>query len=157
MPNNYSVFFCLWVQNWRHSSDYDGSFVIPYVFLKFVFWQLWPVGCAGCTVFGCLWQTSLCWNFGQQFFRGPRYIVNPQLPAVGRTSKKHTVDKRFPIEEFLLLLKVDQTCKPLLRLGITLKRKKSREIFVYFFVSKRILMALETKNQSYETFFFINA
>ena len=40
------------------------------------FWQLWPVGCAGCTVFGCLWQTSLCWNFGQQFFRGPRYVVN---------------------------------------------------------------------------------
>ncbi len=40
------------------------------------FWQLWQVGCAGCTVFGCLWQTSLCWNFGQQFFRGPRYVVN---------------------------------------------------------------------------------
>jgi len=53
--------------------------------------QLWPVGCAGYTVFGCFWQTSLCWNFGQQFFSGPRYIVNPQLPAVGRTSKKHTV------------------------------------------------------------------
>jgi len=32
------------------------------------FWQLWPVGCAGCTVFGCLWQTSLCWNFGHNFF-----------------------------------------------------------------------------------------
>jgi len=32
------------------------------------FWQLWLVGCTGCTVFGCLWQTSLCWIFGQQFF-----------------------------------------------------------------------------------------
>ncbi len=64
---------------------------VPYVFLKFVFWQLWPVGCAGCTVFGCFWQTSLSWNFGQQFFSGPRYIVNTQLPAVGQTSKKHTV------------------------------------------------------------------
>ncbi len=49
------------------------------------FWQLWLVGSAGCTVFGCLWQTSLCGNFGQQFFSGPRYIVNPQLPAVRRT------------------------------------------------------------------------
>jgi hypothetical protein len=28
---------------------------VPYIFLKFVFWQLWPVGCPGCTVFGCLW------------------------------------------------------------------------------------------------------
>jgi len=35
--------------------------------LKFVFWQHWPVGCAGCTDFGCFWQTSLCTNFGQQF------------------------------------------------------------------------------------------
>jgi len=30
-------------------------------------------------------------KFGQQFFSGPRYIVNFQLPAVGRTSKKHTI------------------------------------------------------------------
>jgi len=30
-------------------------------------------------------------EFWQQFFSGPRYTVNPQLPAVGRTSKKHTV------------------------------------------------------------------
>jgi len=66
---------------------------IPYVFLKFVFWQLWPVGCAGCKVFGCFWQTRLCWNLGQQFFSGPWYIVNPQLPAVGQTSKKHTVPR----------------------------------------------------------------
>jgi hypothetical protein len=35
----------------------------------------------------------LCWKFGQQFFSGPRYIVNPQLPAVRRTSKKRTVGK----------------------------------------------------------------
>jgi len=41
------------------------------------FWQLWLVGCAGCTVFGCFWQTNLCTNFGQQFFSGPRYLVNP--------------------------------------------------------------------------------
>jgi len=31
-------------------------------------------------------------KFGQQFFSGPRYIVNFQLPAVRRTSKKHTID-----------------------------------------------------------------
>jgi hypothetical protein len=61
---------------------------VPYVFLKFVFWQLWPVGCAGCTDLGCFWLGK---KFGQQFFSGPRYIVNFQLPAVGRTSKKHTV------------------------------------------------------------------
>ena len=64
---------------------------LPYVFLKFVFWQHLPVGSAGCTDFGCFWQTSLCTNFGQQFFSGPRYIVKPQLPAGGRTSKKHTL------------------------------------------------------------------
>ncbi len=58
------------------------------------FWQLWPVGCAGCTVFGCFWQfgRQLCVGIlGSNFFSGPRYIVNPQLPAVGQTSKKHTV------------------------------------------------------------------
>jgi len=33
-------------------------------------------------------------KFGQQFFSGPRYIVNFQLPAVGRTSKKHTIAAR---------------------------------------------------------------
>jgi len=32
---------------------------------------------AGCTVFGCIWQTNLCKNFWQQFFSGPRYVVNP--------------------------------------------------------------------------------
>jgi len=32
--------------------------------------QLWLVGCAGCTVFGCLWQTSLCRNFGSNFLAG---------------------------------------------------------------------------------------
>ena len=49
---------------------------ISYVCLKFVFWQLWPIGCAGCTVFGRFWQTKLCDNFGQQFFSRPRYVVN---------------------------------------------------------------------------------
>ncbi len=45
-------------------------------FWSLFFWQHWPVGCAGCTDLGCFWQTSLCTNFGQQFFRGPRYVVN---------------------------------------------------------------------------------
>jgi len=45
-------------------------------FWRSFFWQLWLVGCAGCTVFGCFWQTNLCTNFGQQFFSGPRYVVN---------------------------------------------------------------------------------
>jgi len=50
---------------------------ISYVFWKFVFWQLWLVGCAGCTAFGCFRQTNLRKKCGQQFFSGPRYVVNP--------------------------------------------------------------------------------
>jgi hypothetical protein len=46
-------------------------------FEKFVFFgSFGKLACAGCTVLGCLWQTSLCRNFGQQFFSGPRYGVN---------------------------------------------------------------------------------
>ncbi len=41
------------------------------------FWQLWPVGCAGCTDLGCFWQTTLVRNLGSNFFSGPRYVVNP--------------------------------------------------------------------------------
>jgi len=41
--------------------------------------------------FGLFWADELGKKFGQQFFSGPRYIVNFQLPAVGRTSKKHTI------------------------------------------------------------------
>jgi len=40
--------------------------------------------------FGLFLADELGKKFGQQFFSGPRYIVNPQLPAVRRTSKKHT-------------------------------------------------------------------
>ncbi len=47
---------------------------IPYVFLEFVFWQLWPVGCAD---LGCFLQTNLVGNLGSNFFRGPWYVVNP--------------------------------------------------------------------------------
>jgi hypothetical protein len=42
--------------------------------------------------FGLFLADQLGKKFGQQFFSGPRYIVNFQLPAVGRTSKKHTVE-----------------------------------------------------------------
>jgi hypothetical protein len=49
--------------------EYYGSLILPYYFLKFVFWQLWPVGCAGCTDFGCLFLADkLGKKFGQQFF-----------------------------------------------------------------------------------------
>jgi len=41
--------------------------------------------------YGLFLADELGKKFGQQFFRGPRYIVNFQLPAVGRTSKKHTI------------------------------------------------------------------
>jgi hypothetical protein len=41
--------------------------------------------------FGLFLADELGKKFGQQFFSGPRYIVNFQLPAVGRTSKKHTI------------------------------------------------------------------
>jgi len=41
---------------------------LQYVFLKFVFWQLWPVGCTGCTDLGCFWQTTLVRNLGSNFF-----------------------------------------------------------------------------------------
>ncbi len=46
------------------------TLVVPYVFLKFVFWQLWPVGCAGCTDLGCFWQTNLVRNLGSNFLAG---------------------------------------------------------------------------------------
>ncbi len=46
-------------------------------FLKYVFCLLWPVGCAGCTDFGCFWQTNLVRHLGSNFFSGPRYLVNP--------------------------------------------------------------------------------
>jgi len=41
-----------------------------YVFLKFVFWQLWLVGCAGCTAFGSFWQTNLVRILGSNFLVG---------------------------------------------------------------------------------------
>jgi len=41
--------------------------------------------------FGLFLADELGKKFGQQFFSGPRYIVNFQLPAVGLTSKKHTI------------------------------------------------------------------
>ncbi len=57
----------------------SGSFIwpldprykkVPYVFLKFVFRQLWPVGCAGCTDLGCFWQTNLVRNLGSNYLGG---------------------------------------------------------------------------------------
>jgi hypothetical protein len=56
--------------------DIYSTLYLPYVFLKFVFWQLWLVGCAGCTAFGCFWQTNLVRILGSNFFCGPRYVVN---------------------------------------------------------------------------------
>jgi hypothetical protein len=42
--------------------------------------------------FGLFLADELGKKFGQQFFSGlARYIVNFQLPAVGRTSKKHII------------------------------------------------------------------
>jgi len=49
------------------------------------FLQLWLVGCAGCTVFGCFWQTNLCKKFGQQFFSRAKVCSKSLLPPVGRT------------------------------------------------------------------------
>ncbi len=54
----------------------SGIYMLQYVFLKFVFWQHWPDGCAGCTYLGCFWQTTLVRNLGSNFFSGPRYVVN---------------------------------------------------------------------------------
>ena len=48
------------------------------------FWQLWLIGCAGCTVLGHFWKTHLCENFGQQFFSMPRYVVNPSCLKSGK-------------------------------------------------------------------------
>ena len=53
-----------------------------FIFLKFVFLQHWPVGCAGCSVLGQHWQTNLYDSFGQQFFSRPRYIVNSSCQAL---------------------------------------------------------------------------
>ncbi len=44
--------------------------IIPYVFWSSFFWQLWPVGCAGCTDLGCFWQTNLVRNLGSNFLAG---------------------------------------------------------------------------------------
>jgi len=34
------------------------------------FWQIWLVGCAGCTAFGCFWQTNLVRILGSNFLAG---------------------------------------------------------------------------------------
>jgi len=38
------------------------------MFFEGFFWQLWLVGCAGCTSFGCFWQTNLVKILGSNFF-----------------------------------------------------------------------------------------
>jgi len=62
-----------------------GTLEVPDMFEVHFFWQLWLVGCAGCKVFGCFWQTNLCKNFGQQFLKRAKVCSKSLLPPVGRT------------------------------------------------------------------------
>ena len=73
--------------------DICGTLYCTSCSLEVHFLQLWLVSCAGCTVFCCFWQTSLCKNFGQQFFRGPMYLVNPccLLSEKLRMNIRHTL------------------------------------------------------------------
>ena len=45
-------------------------------FSSSLFFQLWPIGCVGYSVFGLCWQVDLYDSFEQQFLSGPRYVVN---------------------------------------------------------------------------------
>ncbi len=58
------------------------------------FRQLWLVGCAGCTVFGCFWQTNLCKNFGQQFLSGAKVCSKSLLPPFGQTQTEHNISSK---------------------------------------------------------------
>ncbi len=88
---------CLHLHQGLQSSnniELHAVFHLQYVFLKFVFLAALASWLCWLHRFGLFLADELGKKFGQQFFSGPRYKVNFQLPAVGRTSKKHTITNK---------------------------------------------------------------
>ena len=56
-------------------------------FIKYVLWNLWPIGCVRCSVLGLHWQTYLYKSFGQQFFLQTRICCKFLQPGVGKKTK----------------------------------------------------------------------
>ncbi len=91
------------VTNWYRYitiEPWSGGLYVPYVFWSSFF------GSIGCTDFGCFWQTSLCTNFGQQFFSGPRYVVNSY--CLLSENLKQTYSRHASYRGFLLTFRPGQ-------------------------------------------------
>ena len=56
-------------------------------FSSSLFFQLWPIGFVGYSVFGLFYQVDLYDSFGQQFFYRAKACGKSLLPHVGKTEK----------------------------------------------------------------------